>query len=315
MNEFWVSLHKSHCFWYDLVVNRDGVADYFDAKKEIVTKLKEIEKSDNKFVYFICSRPKIRFDTKKKISYCFLSKNKIKVPILINGNSSYIYVSFSQIKQRDLNFDFNDKFIHIIDNFGNKLSYHIHNFVELCDIRFDFAFNVEYVGYTGSPKDRPTNGSHSGLSKVLHNLISDNDIFIIFNTFNFINCFGGVNIEEKIIEKSFIKYFSPKNQNDNREREDSSLKNFLTNQLRVKGFDSVVFTYWLDAENEYSIFGSCVVNPKYKHRFRVYIEENDLKLDENFQNKLFDIMDSISENMSNPINTNEYWVVTRKNKK
>ncbi|EPO4491378.1 hypothetical protein ACUAW6_003429, partial [Vibrio cholerae] len=69
--EWVVELETYHRYWYDLVVNPCEIADYFDTRKLIVNHLKQVKKEveehlEKRFVYFICSRERVRFNTDKK---------------------------------------------------------------------------------------------------------------------------------------------------------------------------------------------------------------------------------------------------------
>ena len=70
--KFWyVPLVQSDCFWFDLIVNppkvendEDFIASYLaDLKKHVEETL------ERRFIYFFCSRPKVRFDTQRKPHY------------------------------------------------------------------------------------------------------------------------------------------------------------------------------------------------------------------------------------------------------
>lgn len=60
-----VTFLESKCYWYDLIINpmeewssRDRIAAELNDKKAL------LEKSlDKRFIYFLATRPKVRFDT------------------------------------------------------------------------------------------------------------------------------------------------------------------------------------------------------------------------------------------------------------
>lgn len=56
------------------------------------------------------------------------------------------------------------------DSTGRLETYSVHDFLEGADIRLGLDSRVEYVGCTKNPHTRPTNGSHTGLSDVLHQI-------------------------------------------------------------------------------------------------------------------------------------------------
>lgn len=72
--EWIVELDRYHRYWYDLIVNPSEVAEYFDTRQLIVDYLKKIKKEveahlEKRFIYFICSRERVRFNINKKPSY------------------------------------------------------------------------------------------------------------------------------------------------------------------------------------------------------------------------------------------------------
>lgn len=99
--EWCVELQTYHKYWYDLVVNPNDVADYFDTRKLIVEYLRAVKKHveeslEKRFIYFICSREKVRFDTNKKPSFNPITKKQKYTYglVSIRKNDQYI-VSFT----------------------------------------------------------------------------------------------------------------------------------------------------------------------------------------------------------------------------
>lgn len=239
-----VELDKYHRYWYDLIVNPNEVADYFDTRELIVNHLKKIKKDveeslEKRFVYFICTRERVRFNTNKKVSYNPLTK-KVKIPLLIGEHNRKISVKCSFIDQ-STNKPFRpvvmltDKYITLKNNQGLLTTISIHDFLEDAKISLGLDSRVEYVGYTKNPHSRPTNGSHTGLSDVLYKVSHEKrDSLIYFNVFktfayaesseknvNFAISNSMINeidadLEGNLIEKCFILYFDSKNQSRNK---------------------------------------------------------------------------------------------------
>jgi len=253
--EWIVELQRYHKYWYDLVVNPGEVADYFNTRKLIVDYLKSIKKQveenlEKRFVYFICSRTKVRFNTNKKPFYNPITKN-VKIHILIGkeGARRTISCKFFDIHKNKFfrpQIKLTEKYITITDSRGDLTTASIHDFLEDTNISLGIDSKVEYVGYTKNPHTRPTNGAHTGLSDVLYKIADENrDSLIYFNVFkvmtravssNSMLNFAIANamtdevnaeLEGSLIEKCFIFYFDSINQSRNKDKELLELKKSL----------------------------------------------------------------------------------------
>lgn len=194
--EWVIELQTYHQYWYDLIVNPHEVADHLDSRKFIITYLKHLKKQiedglEKRFVYFICSRERVRFNTKKAISYnpitgttklhILLGRNQIKKAIRCN------FLDAISEKAYKPKLEISDKYITITNKHNHKVTYSIHDFLDHAGISMGLYSRVEYVGYTKNPESRPTNGGHTGLSDTLHRLADDGrDSFIYFNLFKVI---------------------------------------------------------------------------------------------------------------------------------
>ncbi|GAA0832263.1 hypothetical protein GCM10009112_18680 [Marinomonas arenicola] len=306
-NKNWiVELERYHKYWYDLVVHPDEVAEYFDTRKLIVNYLKQLKKTveenlEKRFVYFICSREKVRFNIKKKPRYNPFTK-KVKIHILVGKEEKKTSIKckfFDRGLKRFSNpkIDLTDKYITLTDSNGDLTTASIHDFLEQSGINLGISSNVEYVGYTENPHTRPTNGSHTGLSDTLYKVSNENnDTLIYFNVFKVItngldqssminfaipNSMTdeiGADDEGKIIEKCFLFYFDAINQSRNKEKELSELKNNLIGLAENNNIDSVSFYYEFEEVNDYGTFSSTKVKPSDSHRFTVSIENGDVKI-------------------------------------
>ncbi|WP_163024019.1 hypothetical protein [Pseudomonas viridiflava] len=171
--EWVVVLERYHRYWYDLVVNPHEVAEYFDSRQLIVDVLKKIKAGvesdlEKRFVYFICSRERVRFDTSKRPTFNrFTGKTKIHLLVGSRRAKKAIHCKFYSVPNGCFfkpAIDLADKYITITDESGKLLTSSIHDF--LADIKSNLGLDsrVEYVGYTKNPEMRPTDGNHSGLS-------------------------------------------------------------------------------------------------------------------------------------------------------
>lgn len=301
-----VELQRYHRYWYDLIVSPHEVAEYFNGRELIVDQLKVIKKSveenlEKRFIYFICSRTKERFNTHKKPCYNPFTK-KVKIHILIGKKEKKksIYCKFFDNglgKFSNPKIELLDKYITLIDSDGNLTTASIHDFLEECNINLGISSNIEYVGYTANPHTRPTNGSHTGLSDTLYKVSNEDcDTLIYFNIFkvmtqaineeNMINFVVpnamideiGADLEGKVIEKCFIFYFDAFNQNRNKINELSELKNSLLKIAKENNINSIFFYYEFEETNDYATFSSSKVEASFCHRFSVHIDDDKVNI-------------------------------------
>lgn len=301
-----VELSNSWMYWYDLLANPNDTGYPFDTKKLIVEYLtnlkKEVEQSlEKRFVYFICSRPKIRFNTKKNPTYNPLTK-RYKFHLLVGkkARKKTARVAFFNIKTEKFEkkeFEITEKYITITDGEGDKITSSIHDFLSNAEVNFEFPTNVEYVGYTKNPDSRPTNGAHTGLSDVLHNVSNEeSDILILFNLFKVSTCASSqnqalnflisnpmtnevnVDLEGQIIEKCFILYFDSDKQNKNKENEKNELKNNLLKLSQENKIGSIRVYYEFERPTEYWLLSSSNIAPRAGHRFTVKLTDDNLEI-------------------------------------
>lgn len=189
--EWCVELEHSQMYWYDLIQNSH---EEFDTKSFIIEKTKEIKRKveenlEKRFIYFICSRRKVRFCTKTPATltpcYFFMKlrvlvgRDKIIKEFVINTlHDSFGNPIFPE-------FDDTGRFISFMDSIqGVNTVLSIHDFLLEFNINLDINTEVHYVGYTKNPHTRPLNGVHGGLTSTLCNVSNEeNDILIFFNIF------------------------------------------------------------------------------------------------------------------------------------
>ncbi|MEL7982603.1 hypothetical protein AAG584_21405 [Vreelandella titanicae] len=301
-----VELQRYHKYWYDLVVNPNEVADYFDTRKLIVDYLRGVKKQveenlEKRFVYFICSRTKIRFNTGKKTTYNPITK-KVKIHVLIGKEKirKSITCKFYDIHENKFcrpKVDMSEKYITITDSSGDLTTTSIHDFLEDANVFLGIDSKVEYVGYTKNPHTRPTNGSHTGLSDVLYKIADENhDALIYFNVFkvstraisqnsmiNFMIANAmtdevDVEFEGSLLEKCFIFYFDSVSQSRNKEKELIELKKALHKISVENNINSIHISYEFEKTNEYGIFSSSKVSPKIGHIFTIRKTGEDVEI-------------------------------------
>lgn len=298
-----VEIQYSKICWFDLLINSH---EQVNTRKLIIDELaalkKEVENHlEKRFVYFICSRKKVRFNPKRKTKYGFFDRS-IKLQLLIGKEKKPYNIKF-YVVSRETNkvitpkIELDERFITIHDFDDNQHVFSVHDFLREFHINLDLSSEVHYVGYTKNPDSRPTNGAHAGLTETLCNISTDdNDLLIYFNLFKVIartdEMTRGITIvvpnsmtdeidvdtEGKIIEKCFIEYFNPSSQNKNRSNEYDELRNNifkLKNKHRIR---SLHFHYEIDEDCDYFTLGSNSVSPSRSHVFTITAGDNDFNM-------------------------------------
>ncbi|WP_341666155.1 hypothetical protein [Vibrio sp.] len=301
-----VALETYHRYWYDLVVNTGEVADYFDTRQLIVNHLKRIKAEvedhlEKRFVYFICSRERVRFNTKKRPTFNRFS-GRTKLHLLIGEKAKKVSIkcTFADIdtgKHFKPDIQITDKYITLKDVDGHLTTYSVHDFLEQSGINLGIDSRVEYVGYTKNPHTRPTNGSHTGLSDVLYQIAEEKrDSLIYFNVFRVmtqaINTQLNVNfhianamtnevdteLEGQILEKCFLFYFDSENQTRNKSKERRELENNLLTLAKENKIKEIHVAYEFEVPNEYGVFSSSRVPPDIRHIFTVSKKNNGIAI-------------------------------------
>jgi hypothetical protein len=300
-----VELSFTSCHWYDLLSSpppqidtRKNIVDYLAALRQQVE-----ESLEKRFIYFICTRKRVRFNTRKKPTYSrFTSRMTFHVLVGRDEKPMQFEITFRDAESGrpfKPTVEIDDRFIAWGPEGETKALSSIHDFLMTCDIDLGFPTLVQYVGYTQSPEKRPTNGSHTGLSDVLARVSNEeNDVFLIFNLFkvltkasnapymlNFIFANAmtdeiDVDLEGRIIEKCFISYFDSENQTRARDNERAELRNNLEALIKQNKINSVQFVYDVDPPTEYWKLGSSRVRPNLKHAFTVRLESGDILVEE-----------------------------------
>ncbi|RZN98122.1 hypothetical protein EKG40_31420 [Pseudomonas moorei] len=306
--EWVVELQRYHMYWYDLVVNPQEVAEYFDTRQLIVDYLKRVKAEveaelEKRFVYLICSRERVRFNTAKATSYNpFTRATKLHVLIGRDRTKKTIRCKFFDVQRQRFckpKVELSEKYITITDARGDQVTLSIHDFLEATDISLGLDSRVEYVGYTKNPESRPTNGGHTGLSDTLHRLADDSrDSFIYFNLFKIITrandemsmlnfAFAnamtdevGVELEGKILEKCLIFYFDAAGQNRNKKNELAELEKSLRKIFKEQKINKIRVHYEFEKPTEYGVFSSSKVRRNARHAFTVQATEHGVVITE-----------------------------------
>lgn len=300
-----VELIQSTMYWYELIVNPPKE---FDTKKHISQALSELkniveEQLEKRFIYFIVSRKRVRFSTKKpRYSFWGLGK-KLHIYIEEGKEKRLKKISVDVIDPTTLkpikpNVTTTDRFIIFTNEKGDELLFSIHDFLQNFDVKLGHASIIHYVGYTKNPQNRPIDGAHSGLNDILYKVSNeDNDIFVYYNLFKVtahgvnsncnINFFVAnsmtdevqVDKEGLIVEKCLIMYFDSENQTKNRVNETTELENSLVALAGENKIASISMIYEMDEPSEYFKFGSSSIAASDRHVFSCTMKNGKLELE------------------------------------
>ncbi|MBW3833896.1 hypothetical protein [Aeromonas hydrophila] len=301
--EWLVELQQSQMYWYELLVNGHEEIDTRKFIFDQVKKLKEEVESclEKRFVYFICSRIKVRFcsDTLPVLTP-FHGFMKLRVLVGREKEPKEFVVNVLYDENRDVvipKIDETGRFIIFTHQSGHSICFSIHDYLMNFCVNLGYSTKVEYVGVTKNPNNRPLNGVHGGLSDVLYNVSHDeNDILIFFNLFKVTNNAAGnkynihynianamtdeikVNQEGEVIEKSFRFYFDSDTQKRHKNTERREITNDLREMSEKNNIKSVHVFYEVEDDSEYYEFYSSKVSPKRTHYFTVELNDDDIYL-------------------------------------
>lgn len=301
--DWFVDVSQTKIYWYDLVINPP---EEIDIRRFITEQLKALRRSveeslEKRFIYFICSRKKVRFDTRNPPSYKWFS-DQLRIPLLLGSEKQKITVSitFSDIengKTARPKVNVTDRFITLFDSAGNGSTLSVHDFLMNFDINIGQSTTVHYVGYTKSPDTRPTNGNHGGLGETIYKMpTSENDIFVVFNLFKVMTKASNsshmldflvansmideitAELEGKLIEKCFISYFNSSLQWKNKIGEQQELNNNLTRIAKKNKINSIQIHYEVSGNSEYWNFQSTHIPPSARHLFTVETRDDTVHI-------------------------------------
>ena len=298
-----IELQRSDMYWYDLIVNP---TEEFNSRRDIIKQLKAYKEDvesqlEKRFIYFICSRKKVRFNAESGYSYDIKTK-AVVFYLLLGKDKQEVMVRFPFISPETDKpicpvLEISSKFITFVFESGKREVVSIHDFLAGAGVNLGIETEVQYIGYTKNPDSRPINGSHEGLNRVLYNTPNDeNDIFIYFNLFKVMVKAEGnekdieflvpnsmtdevdVNTEGLTIEKVLILYFKPIGQKVNLSNEDKEISNILLSMKEKHKVHSVHLYYEIDDTSEYWTFNSDSIPNSKSHVLTAEIKNNKLSL-------------------------------------
>jgi len=302
---WYVELLLSKMYWYEHIVVEH---DLFPTREAIVAELKHFKKQvesslEKRFIYFIASRTRVRFNTDKQPRYKRLgSKLILNLEIGAKRKNKKIIVSVIDEQTGELCRPVvrtTPEHITFKHGSGNTVTYAVHDFLSHTNHDLKISSEVHYVGYTKNPNSRPINGSHSGLNDILYSVPTEGrDIFVFYNLFKVLSCANNgeynmnfvvansmtdevdADTEGKLIEKTLLLYFNAKLQQRNKRKELSELRKALKQLSQKLRIASVTVSYALEQPDSYFRFMSSEIDPCHEHLFTCYLERECVAIEQ-----------------------------------
>jgi hypothetical protein len=301
---WYVSLEQNMCVWFDLVVSSYDICDF---RELIKAKIKDFKRSvkdniDKRFIYFICSRKKIRFSLIND-AILFDKNRKTKVFLEIGRDRILKEVSIDTPLSNSGNISSVEilelgKVISFKYSRGPKLAFPVHDFLLQFSVNLDISTEVHYVGLTDNPESRPLYDGHTGFNEILYKIPNDDqDVFVYFNLFKVLSIaenseynfqfniansmIDEINADKEgsILEKCFIFYFDSKNQYRNKKSEKSDIENRLKELIKNNNINDIQINYEVDDDSEYYHFFSSKIESNVHHRFTCKLKNETLNIE------------------------------------
>lgn len=139
-----ITIDSSYFLWYDLIID----PPFDEAKNELKEMLNNFKKyvelsNEKRFIYFVTSRKKVRFDVKKQPKFSFFDRRKLTIYFLI-GNKDKTKIEIYFPKEIPTNINVDEKFIYFHSEVSETLAYPIHYFLREYGINLGIASEVHY---------------------------------------------------------------------------------------------------------------------------------------------------------------------------
>ena len=302
--KWYVVLDKNMFVWYDMIVSR---YDFADTRKIIKDKIKSLKNSvksnvDKRFIYYICSRKRVRFSL-DHLPIIFNNNKKSRIFLEIGRENELheikIHIPWSDAGEiKSIEFLADGKFISFKYSRGPAFVFSVHEFLLEFSINLNLSSCIHYIGLTDNPERRPLFDGHQGFNEVLYNISNeDRDVLVYFNLFkvtviaeNSVSNFNfniansmideiDVEKEGSILEKCLIFYFDSDLQFRNRNTEKSDLENSLKEILNTNNISEIQINYEVDDSSDYYNFSSSKISKQSNHQFTCYLENGSLNIE------------------------------------
>jgi len=267
--EWQVRLLQSKCYWHD---QTEDVIDTIDRRDEIAAELlrmKQVvaEHHDLRFVYFICSRRRVRFSPSYLPQYSSVTR-QLTYYLEVGADKELMKVTapirtiLDEPKIR-----FTERALAYQQDSKRNILGSVHEFHHYNAVGLGFASKVHYIGFSESPSREVIQSTHGGLAATLRNVSrAENDIFHYYNLFEVAHAARESTRDEgQILEDALVYYFKPDQQFCQQNAVD--LKARLAALGRDLEVDSVGVKVQSEYQNEYFRFFSTAVSAANAHEF------------------------------------------------
>lgn len=303
--EWHVELTDYTVYWFDLLVNPPEGIDFqkiFSDQLRAYRKAVE-ENNDKRFVYFITSRDKVRFSTKKPPKYSF-SKKEIVIYLEVGARSKSRRIKLPALPEvigtRLPVITGDGRFIGIWPPGQEKSNgITVHEFLMMFNIDVGIDTEVLYVGSTDDPARRPLKRDHRGYSDSVYGVsTTEKDVFVYYNLFKALSvtkdapyglhfALGNSMIDEVqkeeeglLLEHGLIHYFGAKSQELSKDQEYGRLRQGLTRLRDKYKITSVNYHMEAEAPTEYWNLFSQQVPSQHRHQFSLQVSGAEVKVGE-----------------------------------
>jgi hypothetical protein len=244
------SVAETKFYWYDLLVDGAPLPDFRDPLGRYLRRMQFAVDGtqDKRLLYFIVSRPRVRIDVQRSVSWSFFSL-KLTIPVLIGADERKstiaidLDVPFEATYKKPL-VQLQDKFLLL--NWGALVeAFSIHDLIERFDTGLAFPSTVLYVGQTHDPAGKLAKGEHPAVNRARNVVMLDNDTFLLVQRFDVKVDTTASDLSEEasqrthmdLLEGALIGYF---------EDPASRLRNEIERGNRRDHLAELQHTYWLE---------------------------------------------------------------------
>lgn len=178
------SVAESRFYWYDLLINDPLVPDFRDPIGRYQRRMQFALDAtmEKRLLFFVVSRPKLRFDTKKGTSWGFFGL-KLTVPLLAgidNRKESItleLEVPFEATFKKPI-VTLHDKYITL--NWGALTEcFSAHDLLQRFPNDLKYESTVQYVGITRDPQARLAKGRYPAVNRIMEENDGAVDTFLL----------------------------------------------------------------------------------------------------------------------------------------
>lgn len=234
-----VGLLETDVFWQEMVNRRmhPEIDSRADIKQRIArTKRKHEEYFNRKFIYFICTREKVRFAADRPAQFS-VSGEQLCVHLCVHGREDPIACAipsdfFLGVDERGRawlpSVTSSDVALTFTYPGRHRQTISVHDFLNRYEVNLGIDTCVHYVGLTKNPDSRPLLRRHDGRGRVERRAKRENrDVLFFYNTFavryfaddprlgasywvsNAFTDDMDIDAEGLTLEKLFVRYFLP----------------------------------------------------------------------------------------------------------